>query len=318
LHSTSKKETHTEIFKKMSTFSERLEMFLGISHPRYIFTGEAEARAAQKALLDPKVSDDLRKQNQQLVDAVIHPASDKLINWTVRVASIAPVNIPLIFAMLKCPPTNIPGTLFLHWVNQSYNAYTNYEHRSGKDVDVEASLKAYGLATFSACGLAYGAGKLMTNAPPSIKRFGILIPCLATSAANVSNLVFTRMDEYLSGSMVKDAEGNELGKSRVAGTIGIVQSACTRAVMLPCSCLLLPPTAEMIAGRLKLLPSSNIGLTLFRLSFIYLSLQGALPAALAVFPQTIELEAANLEEPFRNLKDSKGQPITKMFSNKGL
>ena len=275
-------------------------------------------RASQEALKNPSIDAVVRKQHQQMVDATIHPASGAIIPAAVRVAGIAPVNIPLIFAMLLCPSSNVPGTLFLHWVNQSYNAYTNYHHRSGRDFDMTAALKAYGLAVGSACTLAYGLGKAYERAPPSIKKYGVLIPVLATAAANCSNVALTRMDEVFTGSMVRDADGTEYGKSIVAGIKGVAQTAGTRAVLLPCSCLLLPPAIEALAAKARILPKGTAGLTAFRLLMIYLSLQGALPAALAIFPQTIEYNVEDLEEPFHHLVNDKGKPITKLYSNKGL
>ena len=53
-----------------------------------------------------------------------------------RVSAIAPVNIPLVSMMLTCPASNVPFTLFLHWANQTYNAYCNYCNRAGKEVDM--------------------------------------------------------------------------------------------------------------------------------------------------------------------------------------
>jgi len=93
-----------------------------------------DIREAQEALKRPDLSEGARQHQQLLVNATEHPASGEPMSAVVRVASIAPVNIPLIFLMLKCPSSNVPGTPVLHWVNQSYNALTNYCHRSGKDV----------------------------------------------------------------------------------------------------------------------------------------------------------------------------------------
>ncbi len=303
---------------KVDNFWSRLDGFLAVSHPRYMIATEADIRNAQAALKNPNLDAASRKQHQLMVDATVHPASGDIIPWAVRVSGIAPVNIPIIFAMIITPATNIPGTLFMHWTNQSYNAVTNFYHRSGKDFDLQSALKAYGLAVGSACTLAYGLGKAYERAPPSIKKWGVLIPCLATAAANVSNLVLTRADEAVTGAMVTDAEGKEWGKSKVAGYTGLAQTASTRAVMLPASCLLLPPAVEALASKLKVLPTGNVPLTLFRLTLIYLSLQGALPACLAVFPQKVTYDVNELEEQFRNLKDSKGQPIKTLYSNKGL
>ena len=174
-----------------------------------VIAQEKDIRASQAALRNPeKLDAETRKAHQNMVAATVHPASGEIIPWAVRVSGIAPVNIPLIFAMLAVPATNIPATLFLHWVNQSYNAVTNYSHRrcvcvsvcmcicmyaytrsilsrvvwatltplpapcSGKDFDLEASLKAYGLAVGSACSLAYGLGKAYEKVRASGRGWG--------------------------------------------------------------------------------------------------------------------------------------------------
>ena len=68
---------------------------------------------------------------QNIVDAAIHPVTSEVIPRLFRMSAIAPVNIPIVFAMLTCPPTNVAGTLFLHVVNQSYNAACNYANSPG-------------------------------------------------------------------------------------------------------------------------------------------------------------------------------------------
>ena len=59
----------------------------------------------------------------------------------------------------------------------------------------------------SACAFAYGLGKAIERAPPVVKKFGVIIPLLATSAANISNIGFTRIDEIVTGTPVTDEEG---------------------------------------------------------------------------------------------------------------
>ena len=83
---------------------------------------------------------------------------------------------------------------------------------------------------------------------------------LATSAANCSNIGFTRADEIVNGTMVSlslyeifiiipivddfecsiinvyqvfDASGASVGQSQVAGLQGVVQTALTRCVLVP-------------------------------------------------------------------------------------
>jgi hypothetical protein len=48
------------------------------------------------------------------------------------------------------------------------------------------------------------------------------------------------------------------------------------------------------------------------------SLWVGLPAAIGLFPQDVEMDVRRLEPRFHNLKDEKGNPITKVYFNKGL
>jgi hypothetical protein len=68
--------------------------------------------------------------------------------------------------------------------------------------------QAYGLAVVSACGFAYGLGKVVERGPPALKAMGVLIPLLSVGAANISNLGFTRISEMTEGVAVTDDEGN--------------------------------------------------------------------------------------------------------------
>jgi hypothetical protein len=193
---------------KESSFWERFLMYVNVTDPRTLIYSEAKILDA-KRLLDTNapMTEEERSFNKNLVSAAIHPATGEVIPKIFRVSAIAPVNIPLVFAMLACPASNIPGTLFLHWLNQSYNTACNYANRSGSDQSMEQLMKAYGLAVTSACTLAYGLGKAVAKGPKSLQRFGPLIPCLATAAANCSNIAFTRMDEMTSGVHVFDEDG---------------------------------------------------------------------------------------------------------------
>jgi hypothetical protein len=144
---------------------------------------------------------------RKLVDAAVHPVTGEIIPHPFRVSAIAPVNIPIVFLMLQIPASNVPGTLFMHWFNQSYNTACNYANRSGADQPLEQIAKAYSLAVGSACTFAYGLGRLFRRMPPSMQRLSFVIPCVATAAANVSNLGFTRASEITDGAPVRDSTG---------------------------------------------------------------------------------------------------------------
>lgn len=304
---------------KESSFWERFLMYVNVTDPRTLIYSEAKILDA-KRLLDTNapMTEEERSFNKNLVSAAIHPATGEVIPKIFRVSAIAPVNIPLVFAMLTCPASNIPGTLFLHWLNQSYNTACNYANRSGSDQSMEQLMKAYGLAVTSACTLAYGLGKAVAKGPKSLQRFGPLIPCLATAAANCSNIAFTRMDEMTSGVNVFDEDGKTYGTSCIAGQTGVMQSALTRCVLVPCACLLIPPIFMTGLGRLNLLPASARMKMMVEIGIIFASLQGALPAALAVFPQTIKFKVEDLESKFSDARDENGNKIQYLYGNKGL
>jgi hypothetical protein len=308
----------------MSTFWERFQHFLNVTDPRTLLTPRAEILEAKLVLLQSKAqgvdcgSKEEMERYRRIVSATIHPASGEIIPAPFRVSAIAPVNVPICWAMITTPASNLPGTLFLHWLNQSYNTACNYANRSGSSQPWQEVAKAYGLATVSACGLAFGMGKAFERAPPSVKRFGVLIPMLATAAANCSNIGFTRMSEITQGTPVAAADGTVLGLSKSAGMACVAQTAVTRCVLVPTACLLLPPAAMHALRGLSLVPSSARGALALELAIIYASLQAALPAALAVFPQTASFSADELEPEFRDCVDSQGRKVTTFFSNKGL
>jgi len=199
---------------KETTFWQRFLQYLEMTDPSSLIYSDERVLEA-KQWLEEHPEDDIsgvlnseRDLNKKIVSAAIHPATGEVIPRPFRVSAIAPVNIPLVFAMVTCPATNVPGTLFLHWLNQSYNTACNYANRSGADQSMESLMKAYGLAVTSACTLAYGLGKVAAKLGGSkIKGLNVLIPCLATAAANVSNIAFTRMDEITTGVSVFDSEG---------------------------------------------------------------------------------------------------------------
>jgi len=69
---------------------------------------------------------------------------------------------------------------------------------------------------------------------------------------------------------------------------------------------------------LRLLPSSAGLKMAIELGVIYVSLQLALPAALAVYPQTASFPATSLEPQFHNFTRADGTKITTFYANKGL
>ena len=160
-----------------STYKDRFLEFVHVTDPRSLFYNDDEIRQAQKE----KEQGINGKFPRGLVESAVNPSNGEIIPKLFRVSAIAPTNIPLVFFMLKCPPSNVPGTLFLHWLNQSYNSACNYANRSGGEQSFQETATAYGLAVSSACLMAYSMGKMVKRAPPAVQRLGVLIPCIAVS-----------------------------------------------------------------------------------------------------------------------------------------
>jgi len=168
------------------SFIDRFYSFLKITNPFYLIYSDGYVLKAKEHLeRDGYTNNNQNYHYRNVVRAAIHPVTGEIVPRIFRVSSIAPVNIPLVWAMITVPSSNVPMTLFLHWFNQSYNTATNYFNRSGNSMSTTESLKAYGLATVSACSIAYGLGKVVERGPPVLSRFGALIPLVATASANV-------------------------------------------------------------------------------------------------------------------------------------
>lgn len=302
----------------MDTFFGRYIHYLQVSDPRNLLHSQGAISKAEALLKTGDGSASERQEAQDVVNASINHANGEVIPLLLRVSAITPVNIPLIAAMLACPPSNVPGTLFLHFLNQSYNSATNYAHRASSEVDWVGLGKSYALAVTSACSIAYGLGKVAERAPPSTAKLALLIPMMATCSANIANLGFTRSGELIEGTILTDKDGVERGKSVKAGIDGIAKTALGRGVLVPISCLLFPPVMVEGLRRMKMLPRGRASSLAVNCLCIGFSLQCMLPAALGVFPPRSTFNVDDLEPQFRSLKDKTGAPVRELYSNKGL
>ena len=308
----------------LSTYSGRLQHFLRMTNPLACLNSTADIRAAEEAInqyrdngtMSGSTDDMWRFQN--VVNQAVHPATNSIVPTPFRMSGIPVFNIPIIYLQLITPSANVFGTLAMHVVNQAYNMACNYFNRSGVGVPIQAMGTAYALAVTSACSIAYGMGKLVEKVP-KLRRFSIWIPIVATAMASSSNLALTRLDEIRSGSELVDSDGNNYGKSVIAGKRGVFQTAATRCLMIPCAVLLLPDMMMKALKKRALMPKSMPMATLVQCGIIFVCMAGALPATLAVFPQTIEYNVAMLEPQFQHLTHkTTGKPILKLYSQKGL
>jgi hypothetical protein len=126
----------------LDTFYGRYQHFVAITNPMGLLVSNDSILNSQKVIADFKSTGIMKHTNAEMwehkktVDAAVHPASGEIIPAFARVSAIAPMNIPVVYAMMKCPPANIAGTMFLQWLNQSYNTACNYYNRSGLEMSM--------------------------------------------------------------------------------------------------------------------------------------------------------------------------------------
>ena len=160
------------------------------------------------------------------------------------------------------------------------------------------------LATTTSCSVAYGTGRLADRAaarnPALAGALRSSVPFIACAAANLLNLAAMRSGDLRAGVPVRDAEGHTHGNSPAAARHAFMQAGATR-VVLPAPALLLPPilmrALDAVVGAAKWR-----GRPLVELGVIVSCVWGALPCAIALFPQVI-----SRREPPRRAECSRGE-----------
>ena len=119
-----------------STFFGRFQHFVFITSPLSLIHSDSEVQQSKQILdeytrnpFSTNYSNDQLWDHRYLCKAAINPGTGEVIPKWFRVSAIAPVNIPIVYGMITCPPSNVPGTLALHFINQSYNTACNYCNR---------------------------------------------------------------------------------------------------------------------------------------------------------------------------------------------
>lgn len=147
--------------------------------------------------------------------------------------------------------------------------------------------------------------------------FMFIISFIANSAANGTNLLVIRNKEYREGIPVQNAEGQEVGVSKIVGKSAVLQTALTRC-MMPLLPLALPTVSFYLLDRMKMIPKNNALRVIQQTVVFTYSIMFAPAVGLAMFPQMVKIDANKLEPEFHNLKDANGNPVTELYYNKGL
>ncbi|ORZ35516.1 Tricarboxylate/iron carrier [Catenaria anguillulae PL171] len=306
-----------------SSYLGRVRHFIEITDPRTLFSSEAQLQRAKQLMDDFKrciIHDNVSVSEywkaKKLCEATFHADTGEKVFLPFRMSCFVPTNMFVLFGMLNSSPT-FAGIVFWQWLNQSVNVAVNYANANKTTpMSMTETATAYAGAVTASCGVALGLNRLAEQGklPRPLIR---LIPFTAVAIAGTANVFLMRQKELREGIAVTDEQGNEVGKSTAAGWQAVSQVAVSR-VATAAPCLVVPP---MVMSRLK-------PLALFRnnprllipaeLAVVAGSLMGALPCAIALFPQQAKVPVSSLEPKFHNFKDTEGNPITHVFYNKGL
>ena len=303
-----------------STYSGRLSHFREMTDPATLLVSDDDLASAQGLLArhskgEATGATDAELWNAKRIrDAIIHPVTGEKMFLPGRMSAFVPANtIPTAGMLLAKTPMQ---TVFWQWINQSVNVMCNYVNRSGATVDTSQIAQAYGLAVGVSCSIAVGARKLVEAGPPWVKRLGIAVPYAAVVSAGAANVAFTRMPEMQDGVPISAPDGTNLGTSKAAAQSAVVNTVLSRNLLLPIAPMLLPPILN--AALRSVVPLGPIAAAIAETTFVAGSIFGALPVAIAVFPQEMKIDTSVLEPEFQSRVDKKGNKIEYVLCNKGL
>uniref|UniRef100_A0AAV1V642 Sidoreflexin n=2 Tax=Peronospora matthiolae TaxID=2874970 RepID=A0AAV1V642_9STRA len=312
-----------------STYVGRWRNFAALVSPKWLFLSPEQIQHTKKTLEDfrtgvlaPGTIGNAELWNiRQAYEAAVHPQTGETVPAVFRLSAFVPVNIPICVGMLLAPPT-LANTIFWQWINQSYGAGFNYANRNASsEQDNSTIFKSYAIATLVSCTTAVGLGKMVENAKrlsPSTRSFlGKMVPFVAVASAGAFNAVSMRFNEFQEGIDIMDEHGDVHGRSVAAGRQSLGQVALTR-IALPMPILLLPPYLYEVMKKTNVMPKGKYPKLAAELVVLTLCLWGAVPSAVALFPQIGTISADSVESEFQSRVDRYGQPVHHYVYNKGI
>lgn len=297
--------------------------------PRLTLYSENDVLTAKNDINNLAISQNMDsnefKWKRRIIDNNVHPQTGEVIHPLATMASFLVLNVPICAGMLFTTPT-FANQFLWQWINQTYNAIFNYangnkskENLSQLEIDAKRNqmLQAYFAACTVSVGLSISLNELVKRVKcnPSLKKgLGIAVPFVAVASAGFANAVLMRSNELSEGVPVRDDRGEMLGKSQIAAEKILFGQVGVSRIALAFPILVLPPVImNAIKSKVKLVGVAN---KLVELTVLTACLGFAFPAAVALFPQKVTLNAQDLEENFRTMPN--GQPRGAVFADKGV
>ncbi|XP_022080699.1 sideroflexin-2-like [Acanthaster planci] len=305
-----------------TTFVGRLKHFFNVTDPRTVICSDKQLYAARDLINDYKVgleppgtTEEQLWYAQKLYMSAFHPDSGEKMNLIGKMSFQVPGGMAITGAMLQWYKT-MPAVVFWQWINQSFNALVNYTNRNAASSITNREIGlAYVTATSSALVTALSLNSLTKKSPPLIARY---VPFAAVAAANCVNIPMMRQKEIVSGIVVCDEKGRELGKSKKAARKGITQVVTSRIIMAAPGMCVLPVIMERLL-RYPWFRRVSVLHGPFQVMAVGCFLLFMTPTACALFPQRCSMAVSNLEPDLQaSIRAEYGDAIQRVYFNKGL
>ncbi|GMR36726.1 hypothetical protein PMAYCL1PPCAC_06921, partial [Pristionchus mayeri] len=319
INSLTKKPDITSPRWDQKTFVGRAKHFFSTVNPFNILISSEELEKSRKIVVDykeGKFSSGLTVgelwKAKEAFDSAYHPETGEKMFILGRMSSQVPCNMVLNGGLLTFR-SSLPAVVFWHWLNQSFNAVVNYSNRSGDGASNKRLLISYACATSGAVGTAISLNSLVKNASGIGAR---LIPFSAVALANAINIPCMRSKELQYGIVLRDENGDEVGKSKLVARWAICQVVVSRIAMAASTMVTVPLLMKLIEkrkwykSRWMAAPIQTLiaGLTLFF----------STPLGCAFFEQNASINVTSLEENVRREIDARPNPPKVVYYNKGL
>ena len=162
-------------------------------------------------------------------------------------------------------------------------------------------MKSYAVAVGSSIGVALGFRKMLSRYSKNAVGARLIVinsisSFFACATAGYLNAFFMRNTELEKGIDVMDKEGNIVGKSKVAASRAVSQTANSRFFLaIP---IFFPPTMLYILEKRGMIPRNFYLQTLLQVALISCELYIAVPTAIGVYPQIATIKTTDLEPEF--------------------
>ena len=294
---------HLSSYYDMTSFFGRLKYNWSICNPLALRWGEASVRQASSTVDKHMSGVEIPTADLKHAQTVLSVAAPQgiLIPIPCRTAGWGLSTVPIMAFIVRnatLHPTSLPRIIVGQWLNQTQNAVVTWYNRprTSSSQDVRNADEVWAVSAYlGACAVAIPvavASGLAAQRSSMLKPFGRFAPFPGVVLANVLNTCVMRSADLSSGIPLRDSQGRELGRSRVAGRRAVAET-CIPRTMIPLANFVAVPLVMAAIGRLR--PGRPQSLIL-QLSVTATALITAIPLASATSAPVGSITAELIEE----------------------